>query len=158
MATSETKRKRIVYAIFIVAVLWGLYNEPWKRPSRDTGPVESTSPAEAQAQVAATMAPAPVQPPHTEANAPDWTSNPFRPMTSNGAEVVAKPDDDDRTPPVLQGTMTVGARQLCVLDGRVHRVGDRVGTWTVSDIKAGHVTLTGPAGESVTLSTSETGS
>ncbi|MBD3298562.1 MAG: hypothetical protein GF341_07910 [candidate division Zixibacteria bacterium] len=153
---SEAKRKRIVYAIFIVAVIWGLYNQPWKRPSRDTGPVKSTSPAEAQAQVAASIAQAPMQRPRTVADAPNWTSNPFRPMNTNGAEAVAAPEDDDVALPMLQGTMTVGARQLCVLDGRVHRVGDQVGIWTVADIKAGYVTLTGPTGESVKLSTSET--
>ena len=33
---NEAKRKRIVYAVFCLAVLWGLYMQPWTRLQRDT--------------------------------------------------------------------------------------------------------------------------
>lgn len=158
MAASEQKRKRIVYVIFVLAVIWGLYNQPWKRPERNAAPVESTTPAEATAQVATTTGTRAVVRTVDDEAAPDWTVDPFRPIATEEAVVVNEPERHHITPPELQGTMTVGARQLCVLDGRVHRVGDQIGTWKVTRIDAGQVTLIGSAGETVKLSTRKTDS
>ncbi|GAB4326659.1 MAG: hypothetical protein Kow0074_21480 [Candidatus Zixiibacteriota bacterium] len=153
MAVNERKRKRIVYAVFVLAVIWGLYNQPWKRPERNSAPVASTSSAEAAAQVAGAAGVATTMRVAQTGAAPDWSVNPFRPISTEEPDDVREPQRDDVAPPELQGTMTVGTRQLCVLDGRVYRIGDQVGTWNVSRINAGQVTLTGAAGETVNLST-----
>ena len=156
MAANEKKRKRIVYAIFIVAVIWGVYNQPWKRPDRSgKGPDPAGIDASAAAQAAA--AAVNTSPVSADWVAVDkWTVDPFRPISSRAQVVTEEEPEPSVMTPQLQGIMTVGSRVLCVLDGQVRRVGDQIGSWRVTAIENGTVTVAGSAGESVQLSSQST--
>ena len=148
---NEAKRKRIVYAVFSIAVLWGLYMQPWTRLQRDTpGPASPESVA--AAAVAATSS-GPVAELAGGALGSDWATDPFRP---SGPREPGEPEERQHglsKGPVLQGTMTVHGVEICVLDGRVCRTGDQLGSWRIMQIDKGEVTLSGPNQERVTLTT-----
>ena len=148
MAMTETKRKRIVYAVFIVAVIWGLYNQPWKRPQRTI----AADPVPAAATVASVTAePSDGAMLSGGTAVADWRIDPFRPIERNDTPAYAAPVVDDHVMPVLKGTMVVGGRRLCVLDNRVYRTGQRAGDWKVVTIDQGKVMIQGPAGQTVEL-------
>ncbi len=145
---NEAKRKRIIYAVFALAVLWGLYMQPWKRRERRS-PV-TTSTEQATTVALASMAAQPTTIPTPVSTVADWTVDPFRPIGP------VEPNDTHEpkviaNAPVLQGTMLVRGAEVCVIDGRIHQEGDRAGAWTILKIDNGEVTLTGPNQERVTL-------
>ena len=139
---TDQKRKRIIYGVFVTAVIWGLYMEPWKHPAKPGPSPELAEPA-TMTIAAATSAP-------VADNAPvirqtdRWTVNPFRPAVS-GRKPAAPAEVIEETPaPTLQGIMTVRGSRTCVLDGRVYKVGDSVGGWRIAEIGDGEVVLVGP--------------
>jgi len=147
----EAKRKRLFYAVFVAAVLWGLYMQPWKRRER-----RQPAPAPA-AEASVTSATAAVVPQRAtdwtaRASVSEWTIDPFRPVAPEEAGASEEPQVIPNAP-VLQGTMTVRGAEVCVIEGQICQTGDRAGSWTVVQIDKGAVTLVGPNQERVTLNT-----
>lgn len=144
----EAKRKRIVYGVFLLAVLWGLYMQPWKRRARhrpEPAPAASMDPAAPSATVTSPLADF-----ASISSVADWTIDPFRPTAPVGADDPEGPPIAPNTP-VLQGTMMVRGEEVCVIDGQVCKAGDRSGSWRIVQINNGEVTLAGPNQERVTL-------
>ena len=153
---TETRRKRVIYAVFIIAVLWGLYNQPWKGRERKTAPPVPQKPAVAAVVTtgAATTEKAVVRPATSE-----WTIDPFRSSRrqESADEGGGVKNNGSASEPVLQGTMTVRGTEVCVLDGQVCATGDRHGLWQITKIEQGVVTLVGPNQECLTLRPRRTG-
>jgi len=151
MAMTDQKRKRIVYAVFIVAVIWGLYNQPWNRPNR--GVQTDNVPVTVAATVVPTAAGTAVVNGAASAHRPaveDWQVDPFRTFEQTELPSMA-PEEVDHAMPVLKGTMVIGERRLCVVDDRVYRAGQQVRDWTIVEIGQGEVLMRGPAGQTVQL-------
>lgn len=152
MAMTDQKRKRIVYAVFVVAVIWGLYNQPWNRADRKIA--ADYVPATAAASVVPATATAANQngvmpAPHLTVR--DWRLDPFRTFEKTDVAPYVAPREIDHGMPVLKGTMVIGERRLCVLDDRVYRAGQQIRDWTVVKIGQGEVVIQGPAGQTVQL-------
>lgn len=152
---NEATRKRVLYAVLMAAVLWGLYMQPWKgHPRNEPGPApsETAMPAAVEAVTAG---------PATEFVAltpgADWTADPFRPSAPQESGDTEERPSAVRNAPVLQGTMTVRGDEVCVIDGQVCKTGDRSGSWTIVEIGHGGVTLVGPNQERLTLNTNDSG-
>lgn len=145
------KRQRVLIAIFVVAVAWGLYRQPWK--SR-TSSVEMTPDPAAETPAgdgpqAVTVAAVPAL--EADLLKLEWTPDPFRPAPGEEDAASAAPEASPMFVPVLQGTMAVKGTMQCVLDGRVFKVGDGIGRWTVERIEPGSVIIRDSDGGRVTL-------
>ncbi len=151
---NEATRKRLLYAVFAGAVLWGLYMQPWKRKERrepDPAPAESAT----AATVSVTAGPAA----QLVALVPgsEWTVDPFRPSAPQESDDTDERPSVVRNAPVLQGSMSVRGDEVCVIDGQVCKTGDRSGSWQIVQIGHGEVILMGPNQERVTLNTNDSG-
>ncbi|MEW5702598.1 MAG: hypothetical protein AB1792_10255 [Candidatus Zixiibacteriota bacterium] len=144
---NERTRKRIVYATFIGAVIFGLLMRPWERHRRSDVTTTTES-------VAATMAPAVVPPDRAAidtgivldrcAFAPTWPRDPFRgrvDLTGTSTSVIAVETRQAEPGLVLQGVMTVEGRRVCVINGRVGQVGSVIDGWRVLRIDETQVVL-----------------
>jgi hypothetical protein len=148
---NEAKRKRIMYAVFIFAMLWGLYMQPWKRRQRNA-PAPAPSEPVAAAVVSATVA-GPAAELALVAPGAEWSIDPFRPSGPREPNEPEERPSGSPKEPVFQGMMTVRGVEVCVLDGQVCKTGDRRGPWRITRIEKGEVTLLGPNQERVTLKT-----
>src|SRR3972149_5793933 len=135
---SQSTRKRIVFAVFLVAAAWGLYSQPWthigaSRPHQ--AGVNSPDTLGIRAAVVATAASV-AERPTVGAMAKEWTVDPFRSKFPTKTPIVPNraPETEPEPPPLLQGMMTVGDEPVCVISGQVVRKGDRVGGWRVDAI------------------------
>lgn len=151
---SRDKRKHILYAVFIVAVLWGLYSRPWEE--REPKSSLSRPPEPAAAATVATVA-SPTDKTVVRPVRSEWTTDPFRSSSTRDPAEELNDENASLLQPILQGTMTVRGAELCVLDGQVYAAGDRHGPWRITRIKKGEVTLLGAHQESLTLHTRRTG-
>lgn len=146
---TEAKRKRVIYAIFILAVIWGLYNQPWKGRKRSS---ETQPQTEA---VSETQPPTPVPnvAVQTASALPEthWPINPFGPVTQQPLEETETVNEMLFGELVLQGTLTAHGKQVCVINGKVRNVGDDIGAWRVARIANGEVVLIGANNENLTL-------
>jgi len=145
------KRQRVLIAIFLVAVGWGLYSKPWKSRTPivdDTpGPAEVRPAGETLQAVAVAVIPAL----DADLSKLEWTPDPFRPAPGEESEVSVAPETSPMFVPALQGTMAIRGTMQCVLDGRVFKVGDDIGRWTVERIEPGSVIIRDSDGGRVTL-------
>ncbi len=140
---TEKKRKQVIFAILVLAVIWGIYNQPWKHYGASPALQEKTEAASTKAAAAPVMAAAvSVQMvPSTASFATEWTVDPFRcaPTTTTSKSSDAPPEAV--AVPVLQGIMTAGDKPVCVIGGNILKPGDKVGQWRVHAITADKVEL-----------------
>jgi hypothetical protein len=146
---TEKKRKKIVYAVFVLAVLWGLYMQPWKSGQQPTIPDEQT--AVSPAPTAMTAVEAAIQRVVLDVPDADWTIDPFRPAHPDQPVPEPVTDDGPRGELVLQGTLVVEGARLCVINGHRLRDGDEIDGWRVLQIADGEVKLAGFGNERLTL-------
>jgi hypothetical protein len=146
---TEKKRKTIVYAIFVLAVLWGLYMQPWK--SNRQSEIPDTYAETVPASVASTPIGAAMQ--RVILDVPDagWVIDPFRPTNNSAPETAPVTDDGPLGELVLQGTLVVDGSQLCVINGHRLHTGDEISGWRIVQIADGEVKLAGFGNESLTL-------
>ena len=140
---TEKQRKQIVYGVFLLVALWGLYMEPWKRSQPDAPSGTDQAAANAAPVVAASIVPVSTMP--VEAAVPGapgrWTRDPF------GGVGVSQEPDAHRPPvspsvvPILQGIMVVGKAPACVMGNRVMRAGDVIEGWRIDQITADSVVI-----------------
>lgn len=142
------KRKRIIYAIFVLAALWGLYMQPWTRQERRRAAPPPTEHAAAATQPETGTRP--IADLASFAGVSEWTIDPFRPAAPVDANDPVEPRAVPQAP-VLQGTMMVRGDEVCVIGGQIYKTGDRAGSWKIVRINNGEVTLVGPNQERVTL-------
>ncbi len=155
------RRQHMMYATCGLAILWGLYMQPWKSSdSRGSGPKNPY----ATATVATTEAA-----PQVSVQAADigsfatgrltqlveeWGADPFRPIHYEQDEdeiVTDGPVEMNHNAPVLNGMMNVGGVASCVLNGRVCKVGDQFKSWRVIAITPDGVLVQDPSSQPVTL-------
>ena len=77
---------------------------------------------------------------------PDPTKPGFhepKPVNPNAIARPVKPEDDDERGPVseVQSTKIADGQPLAIINGEVHKVGDRIGNYTLAEINADAVTL-----------------
>jgi hypothetical protein len=140
---SESKRKWVVFAIFLVAVAWGIYSQPWKHFGSSSSyqeEIDSSNTVGILAAAVATVASA-VERPTVTAMAEEWTVDPFRiRKLANTSVVPVRLTEMEPEPlPLLQGMMTVGNEPVCVIGGQIVKKGDRVGEWRVDAIASDRV-------------------
>lgn len=129
---NKKRRKKIVYLVLVVAVIWGVYNFPTKRGEKadieapeTIQPLNQTSPAQSVGKMI-----------NIEQKArAAWGADPFRVRRS----VKAAP----LTAPVwhLSGIVYNSQTQLAIINNRPVRAGDVVNNAKVVSIKAKTVTL-----------------
>lgn len=145
---NETRRKRIVYAVFVITVIWGIYNQPWK--SRESDPLpKDYAPADTTVVLGDRSPDSRKSAMEPNLAGLDWSLDPFRPVAPGNLSIPSLQSQSNL--PALQGTMTVGGAVRCVLDGKVFRVGEKIGVWSVERIDPGEVTLTGDGSGRITL-------
>jgi len=126
-------RQRLMFALLIASVLFGLYMKPWQRRK----PVQPLQPETA----AATVATSSVETVAADiTSASDWpTRDPF---TRSDEYVVvsstapAEAVDVGEPTFALQGIMTIGGQMACVIDGKTHTVGAQFSGWRLDKIEA----------------------
>ena len=128
------KRQKLMFAILIVSVLFGLVMKPWERRKpavvvQQNGPVEI---AVATAQEASAL---------TEVvYVSEWPArDPFKQPDEKSTMVatMAVAEVSLGTPSfALQGIMTVDGQLACVIDGMTRVVGAQVSGWRVEKIEA----------------------
>lgn len=142
---TESRRKQLVFGLFLVAVIFGLFMKPWERRRPDR-PVESTvqpQAEESRESVAAIMAETDERAKIRFASA--WPENPFgrrdavAPESDQAPTIVEK---DDGPVPRLQGIMNVDGRKVCVIDRRTLTVGETIDGWRIATIGENEVVLT----------------
>ncbi len=131
---SAKKRQRLMFAILIVSVLFGLLMKPWERRNR---PADASQADPASEQVAAVSA----RPMLAEvAYVTEWPSrDPFsRPDEKSPVGTDPITDEVSLEGPsfALQGIMTVGGQMVCVIDGVSRNVGSQIAGWKVEKIEA----------------------
>ncbi|HUU45035.1 MAG TPA: hypothetical protein VM118_04815 [Acidobacteriota bacterium] len=142
---TESKRKRLLFAVFIAAIILGLAMRPWER-RRPHRPAESVSPPSAEASEAA----ATVDVTKTAAGvgirfATAWPEDPFGRRDATTPLAEPKPvvvDRHDKPTAKLQGIMHVDGRKVCVIGRRTLAVGETVDGWKIAAIGNNNVLLT----------------
>lgn len=133
---TDQKRKRMMFALLIGSVLFGLYMKPWERRIKTVTAIQSdAAPAAVEVETAAFE----TQTASFELVA-DWPArDPFsRPgeFTSQQSVVTTEEVSPGVPPFVVQGIMTVDGQMVCVVDGQVCRIGSQVSGWRVDRIDA----------------------
>jgi hypothetical protein len=145
---NERTRKRIVYTIFAGAVILGLIARPWERPHDDPDAAAVNPVAALVEPNTATLSPLPPSVVGVTLErrelATTWPRDPFRDKDNRVdpalAEVAAMPESAEPLL-TLQGVMTVDGQRVCVINGRVGRVGTVIEGWRVQRIDESRVHL-----------------
>ncbi len=132
---SEQKRKKVLYAVLVLAVIWGIYNFPSKR-SKGSGERSDTG-----TELLEETAPPVKTPPLTkminieQKSKEPWGDDPFR-VQAQVVEVVS------HTPGWhLSGIVFNSQAPLAIVNNRPVRIGDVVNNATVVSIKPKEVVL-----------------
>lgn len=135
---NEKTRKRVVYTIFALAVLFGLYMKPWeRRRSEDNAP---TAASVEQSDVNRVTAGGSDSTPTLAVAlfATEWPEDPFahRGQVGGTPIVSTSSDEPNWTSFTLQGMMQLGGQAACVINGEFLKAGDRISGWTVESVSA----------------------
>jgi hypothetical protein len=129
---TEKRRKQIVYSIFVIAVVWAIFNFPHRKQQ-----IVSESP-QALESVPATAAVTPAFPAGTTLPASDqWGRDPF---DRGGARATSTPGElapSFRLTAVSAG----GGKAMAVINGKMVSQGDVVQGWRVTGISNAGVVL-----------------
>lgn len=133
---TDQKRRRMMFALLVLSVLFGLYMRPWERRVRTATPLQSDATTGAIDMEAASIEP--------QATAiqlvADWPArDPFtRPGEFKNHDAAITMEEVSLGTPsfVVQGVMTVDGQIVCVIDGQVRRVGSQISGWRVDKIDA----------------------
>lgn len=133
---TDQKRRRMMFALLVLSVLFGLYMKPWERRTRTAAPVQ----ADATSTAAGTET-APVEPQVASIDLmADWPArDPFtRPgeLKSRDAAIIVEEVSLGTPSFVVQGVMTVDGQMVCVIDGQIRHVGSQISGWRVDKIDA----------------------
>jgi hypothetical protein len=128
---TEKRRKQIVYAVFVVAVIWGAFNLMGRRRIVETVPPES----EPSVTVAAVTPDLQRQKPATVE--PQWGRDPF---ARGGTSIAAIPDEYEPALRLAAISIT-GGKAIAMIDGKMLSVGDQVNGWRVAAISKSGVRL-----------------
>jgi hypothetical protein len=143
---NERTRKRIIYTLFVGAVILGLITRPWERP-------HPALPPGAPDQVMLASLPNSLPGPQSVAAstpvirvefASAWPPDPFQDRDNRVEATVpaADPLSAPVEPPLtLQGIMTVDGRRACVINGQMGPVGMVIDGWRVARIDERQVHL-----------------
>lgn len=157
---TEKRRKQVVFAVLVLAVVWGIYNQPWKRyrsPRDSHAEVESNAMEAGPAPVAAAVVAAAGTSASATLPVTEWTIDPFRNAPAAVSSNAPKAPVEVVPVPVLQGIMTAGGEPVCIIGGKILKQGDRIGQWRVRAITDDQVELEKIAdGRRARLSTSGT--
>jgi hypothetical protein len=160
----EKKRKRLVYAALIGAIVFALIMRPWegrKRRHPDMAITTQTAPANQPAAVESGGRPAAsaaVTNPVPVTFATSWPQDPFRqtselPISSVGANARTRGLKINWN---LQGILTVDNQSVCLFDGQMYEIGSIINGWEIIYIGTNAVHLHRD-GETVSLTLPQTG-
>ncbi len=135
----EKARKAIVYGILVVAVIWGIYNNPLS-PESKNDPVPDSAPM-------SSVSTQPLEEPTKASKTSDdvaliaWNDDPF--TRNPGPPVRAADVQPERKPPRFHVTAISGSGKafMAIVDGKVLREGERLGGWAVAEIDRNSVML-----------------
>ena len=138
---TEQSRKRIVYTIFLVAVIWGIFNFPHRKRVAElqTTPVTETTTAVALAIPTAVSAATPTTP-------SEWGRDPF------ARARIGKANVQGVTAPTLSvaAVSVTDGKAMAIVNGRMVGKGDAVEGWRVISITDNGVVLESK-GKKITL-------
>ena len=131
---TDQKRQRLMLAMLVASVLFGLYMKPWERRSKPNTPVQ---PAATMTDSAHTTFEPEVS---TISYASAWpVRDPFtrsEEYVRQGSVTVAEDVSVGAPSFVVQGVMTVNGQIVCVIDGQTRAVGSHFSGWRVDKIDA----------------------
>lgn len=133
---TDQKRRRMMFALLVLSVLFGLYMKPWERRARTAAPLQTDPTSAAVDMEAATIEPqtAAIQ------LVAEWPArDPFtRPGEFKNQDAAIITEEVSLGAPsfVVQGVMTVDGQMVCVIDGQVRHVGSQISGWRVDKIDA----------------------
>jgi hypothetical protein len=125
-------RQKIVFAAFIVTLVWGIYNNPFQKKSVEFTPDPSTD-TETIQLIAKTSAAKPL--PVEQTASKPWGHDPFRPILKQGTTATAQKTLR------LSGIIFQGSDPIAIVNGRSVRVGDEIGNAKVIEITKKSITL-----------------
>ena len=128
---TEKKRKTIVYAIFAIAVIWGIMNNPFNRKKPQW---EDDSSASETIQPISTAG---VGMADTKLTLSDkWGSDPFAQKST-----AAKTDQSSEVQFNLTAISKSEGEYWALINGRILAVNDSIEGWTVTQVTGKNVTL-----------------
>lgn len=143
---TEARRKKVMYGILVVAVIWGGWN--FSRPRTVSLPVADQSIVAAVTAESTSVRPIPTDLDLKRADA--WGRDPFRsssyrakavPVASSSSVVAAEPSNAPRNGWSLTGVIDNGTTPLAFINGKMVKVGDLVDQAKVVKIEKHKVTL-----------------
>ncbi|MBD3218354.1 MAG: hypothetical protein GF310_08760 [candidate division Zixibacteria bacterium] len=124
---TEKKRKKIVYGIFVIAVIWGIFNFPFGRRQNDNvSPEDRPYPEEGEIQKALVSGQGSISNPDFTA---DWGDDPF-------AQKTAKPQPSSKgsTNLSLSAISKSGDDFWALINGKALTKGDQINGWKLIEI------------------------
>lgn len=154
----ERKRKKVVFGVFILIVLFGLYMKPWEarqrripQPSLAQSTGETILPAHQTAQASAVGEDA-----AQIKFATRWPDDPFRQVAvGKTRQSIVQASEASGGSWVLQGVMTINGERVCVIDGWTYVVGTTIDNWKIIHVGQSEVGLA-RGGETCNLTLSGT--
>lgn len=134
---TEKRRKSIVYCVLVVAVIWGIWNDPFTAKKNRPGSFETKTANETHVVVAEIAAPAITDGDST--GELGWTDDPFvRPNAlKHRAETVTEKPAHFK----LSAISTSGGGTMAIINGEIVKQGGAIHEWTVADINDNSVLL-----------------
>jgi len=140
---SESLRKKIVFAILPLAILWAVFNYPSKKTSPRPSAPEAT--VSAETPLIAPPAPAPASsPPAIDVEArrgEPWGDDPFRSPGPYSHRPAGGDDESTSLAWALAGIIYSDQSPIALVNSHMVGVGDKVGSATVVAIDRESVTL-----------------
>ncbi|MBU1318417.1 MAG: hypothetical protein KKG33_06650 [candidate division Zixibacteria bacterium] len=136
---TEKRRKYIVYGILVVAVIWGIWNNPFTAEKKNKpGMSEQAPPPSGPADMVATIAPADIGSVGLT-DTQDWKDDPFvrrKAPQRQGAQVSEAPVQFK-----LSAISSSGGGTMAIIDGQIVKQGGAIDGWTVASIDGNSVLL-----------------
>ena len=129
---TEKRRKQIVYAVFVLAIVWAVFNFPHRRKVIDPQSSQATETSPAVAVMSADAAK------RQTTTLPDqWGRDPF----AHGSANVATGSDEIAPLFHLAAISVADGKALAMINGKMLGRGDTIGDWRVTAISSSSVAL-----------------
>ena len=140
---TDKKRKRIVYAIFVIAVIWGLFNFPFGRKSEQYVYSEDNA-YETGNEIGLVLAGTSDDPSRLDLSS-GWGEDPFAQKTANvrAVPVISQAFN-------LSAVSKSGDNFWALIDGKAMTIGDEINGWTLTGISPSSARLQ-KDGKTITL-------
>lgn len=136
---TAARRKYIIHGILVVAVIWGVYNNPFS--SRETATDVGCSIEPASAPLVESQQSASVSPDKAELEqCNDWGHDPFPRKTSRQV-VHERVTVSEKLDFKLSAISESGSKVMAIINGKIVRKGGEIDDWIVAEIDNDRVVM-----------------